>query len=192
MNRKYSFAQFEEKVRWIKTYLPQWAITTDIIVGFPGETEEDFEQTRAYCATGLFAQAFMFVYSPRRGTPAAHWEQVDAAEVSARFKRLADTQNAVIRAYHDRKLGTIERCLISGPSRKDARKLATKSLNNVTVVAPMPETYDESLFAREPWLDIRIETAHVWGCTGTIVRRAGHFRDAGIPVAQPAFDLVGV
>ena len=192
MNRKYTFAQFEEKVRMIREYLPNWAITTDIIVGFPGETEEDFERTRAYCETGIFAQAFMFVYSTRRGTPAANWEQVDAGVSAARFKRLADTQNAAIRAYHDRKIGTTVRCLIQGPSRKDAGKLATKSLDNVTVISPLPEDYGEGLYAREPWLDIEIETARKWGCTGSIVGRAQRFADAGTRLARPAIDLIGV
>jgi len=192
MNRKYTFAEFEQKVRLIHEYLPHWAITTDILVGFPGETEEDFERTRAYCETNVFAQAFMFVYSVRRGTPAAHWEQVEAEVARDRFARLADTQNAAIRAYHDRKIGTTVRCLIQGPSRKDATKLATKSLDNVTVVAPMPEDFNEALYAREPWLDIDIETARVWGCTGSIVRRAGRFCDTGGSVARPLLDLLGV
>ena len=191
MNRKYTRAQFEEKVDLIRRYLPSWAITTDLIVGFPGETDEDFERTFDYAATGLFANAYTFVYSIRRGTPAAHWPQVPAAVASARFTRLVDVLNAGTRAYHDRKIGTTVRCLVSGESRKDAARLASKSLDNVTVIAPKPPGYDEGVFAREPWIDVAVETAHVWGCTGTIVRRARAFADPGSPVERAPIDLVG-
>ena len=109
---------------------------------------------------------------------------------SARYKRLLDAQNAATRAYHDRKIGTIVRALIQGPSKKDPAKLAAKALDNVTVIAPKPPGYDETVYAREPWIDIAIETAHVWGCKGTILRRAARFDDAGIAVARPVIDLV--
>ncbi|MDE2480606.1 MAG: tRNA (N6-isopentenyl adenosine(37)-C2)-methylthiotransferase MiaB [bacterium] len=190
MNRKYTRAQFEEKVELIHRYLPDWAITTDIIVGFPGESDDDFEATLDLVKTGVFANAFMFIYSIRRGTPAARWEQVPAEVSSARFARLVEAQNAATRAYHDRKLGTTVRCLIQGPSKKDATKLATKTLDNVTVIAPMPPDYDEALYAREPWLDVVVETAHVWGCTGRIVRRAERYAESGAPVAQPVISLL--
>ncbi|HVA29412.1 MAG TPA: tRNA (N6-isopentenyl adenosine(37)-C2)-methylthiotransferase MiaB [Candidatus Baltobacteraceae bacterium] len=192
MNRKYTAAQFSEKVELIHRYLPEWAITTDIIVGFPGESDDDFEDTLRIVESGTFANAFMFVYSIRRGTPAARWEQVPADVASARFKRLFDAQNVVTRAYHDRKIGSTVRGLIVGPSKKDASKLAVKTLDNVTAIAPMPPDYDEALYAREPWLDIAVETAHVWGCTGTIVRRAARHDDEGAVVARPTISLLTI
>ena len=67
----------------------------------------------------MFAQAYMFVYSPRRGTPAAHWEPVAPAVARERFARLVAVQDAHVRAYHDRKVGTTVRALIHGVSRKD-------------------------------------------------------------------------
>ncbi|MBV8489456.1 MAG: hypothetical protein JO199_02925, partial [Candidatus Eremiobacteraeota bacterium] len=163
---------------------------TDVIVGFPGERDEDFEATLDYAKTGVFANAFTFVYSIRRGTPAARWEQVPHEVASARFDRLIDVQNAATRAYHDRKIGTIVRALIVGPSKKDPQRLATKALDNVTVIAPKSDDYEEALYAREPWLDIRVEQAHVWGCTGTIVARAARFADAGEPVRAPVVSLL--
>jgi tRNA-2-methylthio-N6-dimethylallyladenosine synthase len=190
MNRKYTAGEFREKVALIHRYLPGWAITTDVIVGFPGETEEHFDDTLQYVASGVFANAYMFVYSIRRGTPAARWEQVPHDAAAARFARLADAQNAASRAYHDRKIGTTVRALISGESKKDASKLAGKSLDNVTVIAPKPSDYDAALYAREPWLDVEIETARVWGCTGTIVRRAERFAGAGVPVERGILSLL--
>jgi len=190
MNRKYTMTQFRDVVALIHEHLPDWAITTDIIVGFPGETDADFADTLDYVKTGVFANAFSFIYSIRRGTPAARWEQVPAAVASERFQQLFDAENLAVEAYHDRKLGTTVRALIVGPSKKDQSKVAAKTLDNVTVIAPKPEDYDESLYAREPWLDIAIETAHVWGCTGTIVRRSERFADEGATVARPVLSLV--
>ena len=190
MNRKYTRAQFEERIELFARYLPDWAITTDIIVGFPGESDADFDATMSLVETNVFANAFTFIYSIRRGTPAARWEQVPAEVASARFKRLVDAQNAATRAYHDRKLGETVRALIVGPSKKDPSKLAAKALDNVTHIAPKPPDYDEARYAREPWLDIAVETAHVWGCTGTIVRRAARFVDEGIAVERAVIDLI--
>ncbi len=118
MNRKYTRAQFEEKLAFFQRYLPAWAITTDIIVGFPGESDADFDATMNLVETNVFANAYTFIYSIRRGTPAAHWEQVPGEVSSARYKRLIDAQNAATRAYHDRKLGTTVRALIARPVEK--------------------------------------------------------------------------
>jgi tRNA-2-methylthio-N6-dimethylallyladenosine synthase len=190
MNRKYTAAQFREKVELVQRYLPGWAITTDIIVGFPGESEADFEATFEYVRTGVFANAFMFVYSIRRGTPAALWEQVPSGVSAARFARLVELQNASTRAYHAAKIGTTIRALLCGPSKKDGSKLAAKSLDNVTLIAAMPEDYDEALYSAEPWLDVAIESAHAWGCVGTIVRRARLFADHGVEVKAPLLSLL--
>jgi tRNA-2-methylthio-N6-dimethylallyladenosine synthase len=138
----------------------------------------------------VFANAYMFIYSPRRGTPAARWEQVAPEIARERFQRLAQAQNTVSRAYHEGKVGSTVRALVQGPSKKDARKLAAKSLDNATVIAPMPPDYDASHYAREPWLDIQIEHGYIWGCTGTIVRRADRFTGAGVCVERPIIDLV--
>lgn len=121
MNRKYTLAQFDAIVRGIGRRIPGCAITTDIIVGFPGETEDDFEATLAYVRTGVFANAFSFIYSIRRGTPAAHWPQVSREVALARFQRLIEAQNDATRAYHERYVGERLRVLIAGDSKKDPR-----------------------------------------------------------------------
>ncbi|HKU81117.1 MAG TPA: tRNA (N6-isopentenyl adenosine(37)-C2)-methylthiotransferase MiaB [Candidatus Tumulicola sp.] len=179
MNRKYTAAQFDQTVRTIRRHLPECAITTDIIVGFPGETDEDFERTLEYVRSNVFANAYTFIYSIRRGTPAARWEQVPRAVAAERFARLVEAQNAATRAYHERKVGSTVRVLIAGESKKDAGKLAGKATDNVTVVAPKPDDFDDATYAREPWLDVHVAAAHLWGCTGTIVRRAERYADRG-------------
>jgi tRNA-2-methylthio-N6-dimethylallyladenosine synthase len=190
MNRKYTMEQFREKVALTRHHLPDWAITTDIIVGFPGESDADFEATLDYVKTGVFANAFSFIYSIRRGTPAARWEQVAPKVASARFAQLFETQNVAVQAYHERKIGTTVRALIQGPSKKNPHNLAAKTLDNVTTIAPMPPDYSEVLYAREPWIDVAVETAHVWGCTGTLTRRAARFGDTGTTVGRPALSLI--
>jgi tRNA-2-methylthio-N6-dimethylallyladenosine synthase len=190
MNRKYTIAQYLERVEAFGRLMPGWAITTDLIVGFPGESEEDFRATLALVETSLFAQAYMFVYSSRRGTPAAHFEQVPADVATERFKRLAAAQDAACRRYHDCKIGTLVRALIQGPSKKDRTKLAAKTSDNVTVIAPMPSDYDASLYGQEPWIDVRVEAAFVWGCTGTMLGRASRADAAALPVQPPVLDLI--
>ena len=192
MNRKYTRAQFEEKVELIHRYLPGWAITTDIIVGFPGETDDDFDATMNLVERDLFSNAYTFVYSIRRGTPAANWEQVAPDVASVRYQRLLDAQNAANRRYHDALLGTTVRALIQGESRKDPDKLAAKTLHNVTVIAPKPPDYDEPLYAAQPWLDVTVETAHVWGTKGTIVGRAERYDRPALAVEAPLINLLAL
>ena len=191
MNRKYTVEHYEEKIAQWRAWCPDWLLTTDLIVAFPGETEEDFEQTLALCERTGFAQAYMFVYSPRRGTPAALWDQIPAETGNARLRRLADVVNARIRRIHDGKLSTSTRALIQGPSRKDPTKIAAKTIDNVTAIVPNPGLRDAELIER-PWLDVAIETAHVWGCTGTLRGVARTYDGESKPVAAPLLDLVGV
>ncbi len=190
MNRKYTLAHYREKIATFREACPDWALTTDLIVAFPGESEDDFEATLAACEEFGFAQAFMFVYSPRRGTPAAHWEQIPAEIGNARLRRLAETVDRGVRAWHERKRGTVVRALVQGPSRKDRSKLAAKTIDNVTIVAPMGDLDVAGLLAR-PWLDVLVETPFTWGCTGEIVATAARYDAPGIAVARRAtIDLV--
>jgi len=195
MNRKYTLSVFHEKVESIRARFRDCAITTDLIVGFPGETEDDFRATLDYVSSGVFANAFTFIYSTRRGTPAARWEQVPREVALDRFGRLLDAQNRVTRAYHDRKIGTRVRALIVGDSKKDAGKLSAKTTDNVTIVAPKPPDYGaapdrgEHPYAQTPWLDVAVESAHVWGCSGLVVGRAARFDQPGARVNPPPVDL---
>jgi tRNA-2-methylthio-N6-dimethylallyladenosine synthase len=191
MNRKYTVEQYEEKIAIFREHCPDWVVTTDLIVGFPGESEADFEATLALAERTRFAQAFMFVYSPRRGTPAALWEQIPPEVGSERLRRLADVVNAGMRRLHDAKIGTVVRALIQGPSRKDPSKLAARTLENITVVVPNPGIDTARLVAR-PWLDVRVEGAHVWGLTGTLLGIAERFDGHAEAVAAPALDLIAL
>jgi tRNA-2-methylthio-N6-dimethylallyladenosine synthase len=191
MNRKYTVAEYRAKIAAFRAYCPDWALTTDLIVAFPGESESDFRQTLALCEEIEFAQAFMFVYSPRRGTPAAHWEQIPAGTGTDRLSRLAATIDRGVRAWHERKRGRIVRALVVGPSRKDRSKLAAKTTDNVTVVAPAGPLGEADL-RDYPWLDVRVAEAFTWGCTGEIVAIAARSDASAQPVdARPTIDLIG-
>jgi len=189
MNRKYAVETYEAKIALFREHCPDWALTTDLIVAFPGESEVDLEATLALCERMRFAQAFMFVYSPRRGTPAAHWEQISAEVGGERLRRVADVVNAGMRELHQSKVGSVMRALVQGPSRKDPSKLAAKTTENMTVVVPNPGLDEAALIAR-PWLDVRIEGAHVWGLTGTLRGIAERFDAVAQSVAAPSFDLI--
>ena len=189
MNRKYTVEEFRERVGTFARFNPGWAITTDLIVGFPGETEADFRATLDLCATGMFAQAYMFVYSPRRGTPASHWDPVPREVQRERFARLVALQDAHVRSYHDRKIGTTVRALIHGASRKDPSRMAAKTVDNVTVHFPLIET---SPHLDEPWVDVEIERAQVWGVAGVAVGRAARWDAPAASVAAPVVDLLPV
>lgn len=190
MNRKYTIEAYLDKVGLLREHLPGWALTTDIIVGFPGESEQDFQKTLALCATNMFAQAYMFIYSPRRGTPASHWEQVDPSQASQRLRSVVALQDRSCRAFHVRKVGSVVRALVQGPSRKDPAKLAAKTLDNVTVIAPLPSTLDAAAFAAAPWIDVRVQEAFTWGVTGTILSRSHCYTHQGTSVPSPTLDLI--
>jgi tRNA-2-methylthio-N6-dimethylallyladenosine synthase len=187
MNRKYTIEEFRERVGTFLRSNPSWAITTDLIVGFPGETEADFAATLELCTTGMFAQAYMFVYSPRRGTPASHWEPVAPEVARERFARLVAVVDAHVRAYHDRKIGTTVRALVHGVSRKDPAQMAAKTIDNVTVHFPTIEAQPN---LDEPWVDVRVERAAVWGVAGTALARAARYDGPARRVAPPAVDLL--
>ena len=191
MNRKYTVAQYRDKIALFRDTCPQWALTTDLIVAFPGESEDDFAATLALCDEVAFAQAFMFVYSPRRGTPAALWDQIAPEIGNDRLRRLAAVVDAGVRAWHAPKVGRVVRALVQGPSRKDRSKLAAKTTDNVTVVAPAG-SLSEAVLRDAPWLDVRIDAAFTWGCTGTIAGVASRYAAAATPVAAaPAtIDLI--
>jgi tRNA A37 methylthiotransferase MiaB len=118
--------------------------------------------------------------------------------VLERFQRLVDEQNRVTRAYHERKAGSIVRALIVGDSKKDPSRLTAKTLDNVTVVAPKPYDYAPAAparphpYAQTPWLDIAIESGHVWGCMGRVVRRAARFAEVGEPAMPGLVDLTAL
>ena len=134
MKRNYTALQYKSIIRKLKTASPNLTFTSDIIIGFPGETEADFEATIKLMTDVGFDYSFSFLYSPRPGTPAAFIkDDTPQATKLARLSKLQainETQgDAISRAM----LGTVQRVLINGASRKDANLLAGKTDNNRVV-----------------------------------------------------------
>jgi tRNA-2-methylthio-N6-dimethylallyladenosine synthase len=191
MNRKYSVEQYLEKVAMFREFCPDWALTTDLIVAFPGETEDDFEATLALCDRINFAQAYSFIYSQRRGTPAARWEQVPGEVASERFKRLMAIVDRDVIAFHRSKAGRVVRALVQGHPRRQLDRIAAKTVDNVTVIAPVAGLSDAELSER-PWLDVRVDEVRVWGCNGTIAGTAREFAGPAEPVLPAPIDLLSL
>lgn len=131
MKRGYTAIEFKEKVRKLRRVRPDISITSDFIVGFPGESERDFEATLALVRDADLDQSFSFLYSRRPGTPAASLP--DEVELSVKQERLARLQallDAKASAINERMVGTVQRVLVERQSRKDALELAGRTDNN--------------------------------------------------------------
>lgn len=163
MHRLYTRESFLEIVHALRAGAPGIAITTDIIVGFPGETEEQFERTLSLVEEVRFDGAFMFIYSPRPGTPAADMVQLPFALKQARLKRLADLQNTISCEINESLVGREFEVLVEGPSRKDATKLQgyTREFKMVH--------FEGKPSAAGETVKVVATKAHLWGLYGELV-----------------------
>ena len=137
MQRGYTRERFLAKLGMAEATVPGLATSTDVIVGFPGETEHDFQATLEVMAEARFDGAFMFVYSPRPGTPAAELDgQVPAAVAAERFSRLAELQKQISLEKNRALVGATVEVLTEGPSRKDGSMAAARTRTNKVVHVP--------------------------------------------------------
>ena len=124
MNRKYTKAQYLELIEKIKKEIPEAAITTDIIVGFPGETEENFEDTLDVVRKVNFEQIFMFIYSRRVGTIADRMEDQVPEEIKhKRFDRLKALYEESVEQNNKKYIGTTQKILVEGNSKNNEKML---------------------------------------------------------------------
>ena len=135
MHRGYTGRRYLEKLEGARRAVPDLAVTTDIIVGFPGETEDDFDRTLAVVAEAEFDSAYTFVYSPRPGTEAAEWTDrfVDPEAVRDRFDRLRVVVERSALAKHRARVGRTEEVLVEGPSKRDAGVTTGRTRQNKLV-----------------------------------------------------------
>ena len=125
MNRHYDRETYLEKVNYAKAVMPQLVLTSDVIVGFPGETEEEFEETVSLIQQVHYDSLFTFIFSPRVGTPAAGMDDpTPKAEKSRRFDRLCAVQNAISEEIHTGYIGRELRCLVDG---REGEKLTART-----------------------------------------------------------------
>ena len=164
MRRLYTVEQFEEVAAKLRERVPGIAITTDIIVGFPGETDEQFENTLRVVERIRFDGAFMFAYSPRPDTPAAQMEnQVPRAVKQERLQRLIALQNRITCEINSAQVGQVFEVLVEGSSQKDPTKLAGFTRENKMM---------HFVGGRElagQIVRVRADEAHLWGFYGTVV-----------------------
>ena len=134
MRRTYTRERYLDRVALIREHVPDCALTTDIIVGFPGETDEDFERTLEVVDQVAYDGAFTFVFSPRRGTEAATMDgQVPHPVKQERMKRLVDLVQARAKERAQRFVGRTLDVLVEGPSRTDPTRLRGRSRHNKAV-----------------------------------------------------------
>ena len=131
MKRGHTVLEYKQKLRRLREVRPDICLTTDLIVGFPGETERDFEATLDLVREIGFDQSFSFIYSPRPGTPASSLpDDVAHAEKQARLERLQAQLNAQSQVISRGMVGTTQRVLVERPSKRDTRQLAGRTENN--------------------------------------------------------------
>lgn len=135
MHRRYTAQSYLELITKLRKVRPQVSISSDFIVGFPGETEDDFEKTMELVKAVRFDQSFSFIYSERPGTPAADMEDKIAKEVKQeRIYKLQDLLESLAAQYSQSYLGTTQKVLVEGFSRKDSTELKSRSSANRIVV----------------------------------------------------------
>lgn len=192
MRRPYTAARYEKLVADLRAARPGLALTTDIIVGFPGETDEDYQATRALCERVGFNNAFVFRYSPRRETPAATMaDQVPEAVKEARNQDLLAVINAGTRRTNAALVGRTVEVLCEGPSKNNPRRLAGRTRTNKVVVfeSATPERHVGRL------VDVRVRESSGFTLYGEVAADKTPFADAvdaTTATTVGAFDTAGM
>ncbi|MGY0372044.1 tRNA (N6-isopentenyl adenosine(37)-C2)-methylthiotransferase MiaB [Clostridium sp. JNZ J1-5] len=164
MNRRYTREDYLELVRKLRTAMPDIAISTDIIVGFPGETEEDFKETLSIVEKVEFDSAFTFIYSQREGTPAAtHEEQVPEEIKHERFNRLVKVVNDCMAKKNKEYQDKIVEVLVEGPSKNDDTKLMGRTRTGKLV------NFDGDISYVGKIVNIKITKAQSFSLVGDII-----------------------
>ncbi len=169
MNRGYTARRYLDLVEDLRAAVPGIALSTDVIVGFPTETDEDFRATYELVREVGYAQVFTFIYSKRAGTPAAEMEPVcTRGQVQERFDALVELVQQGAWAANQAEADTVVPVLFEGVSKRDACMLAGKSPKNQTVHVPLPQGRRPAEFAGRI-LDVHIERARTWYLQGKLV-----------------------
>ena len=164
MNRRYTKEQYLSLVDKMKEKIPDVKFSTDIIVGFPGETEEDFNDTLDVVEKVHFEQVFMFIYSIRVGTPGARTENQIPEEIKhKRFNKLKALVEKQIEENNKSYIGTIQRVLVEGESKNNQNTLSARTDSNKVIIFEG----DKSLIGK--MVDLEIVSEHMWYLKGKII-----------------------
>ena len=163
MNRKYTKEHYLNLIKKIKDKVPDALFSTDIIVGFPGETEEDFEETLDVVRKVNFEQIFMFIYSRRVGTVADKMEnQIPETIKHKRFDRLKELFETQVEENNKKYIGTTQKILVEGYSKTNDKMLTGRTNSNKVVVFVGPEDLIGQV------IDLKIISEHKWYLRGEI------------------------
>jgi tRNA-2-methylthio-N6-dimethylallyladenosine synthase len=191
MRRSYRSRRFLRLVERTRELLPDASLTTDIIVGFPGETDEEFDETLRVVDDVGFDQAFTFQYSPRPGTPAAEMvdEFVPPEVVAERYQRLQELVRAQSLRSHERLVGTEQELLIESPSKTDPARFSGRTRGNHLVHLPAPARASDGVpeFAPGDLVVARVEEAahnYALASAATSVRRTPAGRRTAAAMAR--------
>ena len=164
MNRKYTKEGYINLAKKIKHEVPDVVFSTDIIVGFPGETEEDFKDTLDVVKTINFEQVFMFIYSKRVGTPAEKMEnQIDEKVKHERFGRLKQLVEKQLEENNKKYIGTEQEILIEGVSKNNKNTLTGRTKTNKIVILEADDSYIGKI------INVKIVSEHMWYLKGEMV-----------------------
>ena len=164
MNRSYDSAKYLHQVELARRYMPDLVLTTDIIVGFPGESEEDFEDTIKLCEAVRYDAMFTFIYSKRVGTPAASMADPYTREEKQRhFDRLMEVSNSISGEKHKEYEGRVVRVLVDGETGRDEYNLSSRTNGGRLVHL----RGDKSLIGS--FIDVKITASNTWALYGEVV-----------------------
>ena len=165
MNRGYTIERFKELVAYVREKMPDIAITTDLITGFPGETEEMHQETVKLLKEIRFDSCYTFIYSPRKGTPAARMEnQIDDETKHRRLQELMDVENEISLELNKEMEGKTYTVIVEGPSKQDETNWFGRTSTNKMILFP----YKEGLKVGDT-VEAKVETAQTWVLKGTLV-----------------------
>ena len=161
MNRRYTKEQYLNLVEKMKTKIPNLTLSTDIIVGFPGETEEEFEDTLDVVRKVRFEQVYMFIYSRRVGTPGDKMEnQVLEETKHKRFDRLKALVESQIEENNQKYVGTVQKVLVEGTSKNNENMLTGRTDSNKVVIFEGKKDLIGKI------IDLNIASEHMWYLKG--------------------------
>ncbi|MBS1724252.1 MAG: tRNA (N6-isopentenyl adenosine(37)-C2)-methylthiotransferase MiaB [Armatimonadetes bacterium] len=163
MKRLYTVESYAQIVADLRAEVPNVGLTTDIIVGFPGETDEEFQHTLDVMERFRFDGAFMFKYSPRPGTPAATMEQIDKQVASDRLDKLIKTQQRIQCEINEGLVGREFEVLVEGPTPKNPNLMQGYSRCFRMLHFPAPADFRGEL------VTVKVTEPHLWGLVGTVV-----------------------
>ncbi len=169
MNRRYTSEHYLELIRKVRSVRPDIALSTDVIVGFPGETEQDFRATYDLVDAVGYSQVFTFIYSRRSGTPAANMsDPTPKSVIQRRFDSLVDLVQERAFDANQRFSGTVQRVLFEGVSKRNDEILSGRTEHNITVHAPLPVGTSPEMFSGTI-RDVRIDDAKTWYLNGAVI-----------------------